>query len=116
MLLDLRLSDEEKTIISEAEQLRATRSTAGWGNIRNVMGMYVQEALKDMEGAELSSNDRVRSNLQLRYTTRKDFVQMVDNYLSRVEEMRKETLREIAQANGYSPTEAFDFAIGDNNG
>lgn len=109
------LSDAEKTILTVAEQLRSMQAQPGFKQLREIMGEYVKEGLRTMEGC-ISSDDRLRSNLQVRWQARKDFVNMIDTYLADVEERRKETLRAIAESNGMSPTEAFDFAQENNNG
>lgn len=106
--MPVSLSKEELEVISLAEQFKGMQQSYAYQKLREIASAYVDEALKDMRG-NLSSDDRLRSNLQLRWDVRRDFLEMLDTYLADIESQRKSILREIGQEAGMTPIQAFEF-------
>lgn len=109
---NLRLNEDERELISLAEQLKGMQASYAFRKLREIMRMYEEEALKDM-AENLSSDVTLRSNLQIRWQERKSMNAMVDNYLADIESTRKQLLRDIAQSAGATPIQAYEF--GENN-
>ena len=103
------LSEQERLIIAEGEQVKMMSMHAGWHRTREVMRQWEEDALLDLQEC-VSSDEKVRSNLTIRYQERIKFTRMVDGWIKSVIEKRKDVLREIAEQNGMTALEAFEAA------
>lgn len=103
------LSEAERIIIAEGEQVKMMSMHSGWHRTREVIRQWEEDALMAMEEC-LSSDDRVKSTLHTRWQERKLFARMIDGWIQSVINKRKEVLREIAEQNGMTAVEAFEAA------
>lgn len=105
----LGLTPQERETLAIAQEMHTLSLHNGWRRMRGVLKQWEAEALNSMAQCA-SSDDKVRSNLQLRWDERRKLNLMIDVYLGGVLETRKALLREIAEQNGNSPEEAFEIA------